>query len=386
MKSMHEFGSVFLHKAPIGGRKQINGLAAIVEGSMGQSPFSGALFAFTTRRREDIFNRYGIDVVRSTMANWRITLGTIVTPLINLIREELLRGLVIQSDETSIQIHKGTGKESTAESYMWAFMRDGPNGSKIVLYEVGPSRSHMVPLRVLEGYSGYLQSDRYSAYETLAAKMPGITLVADWAHVRRKFDEAVKAVPEDSKGEIKAKVGLKLINDLFRIEREDIGPGATPELRLKIRQEKSRKVIEDLKKWADESAPTLPPKTLSGTAMRYMLERWQKLTLFLDIPILRFDTNPVEGIIRPFDIGRKNWLFADTLKGGEASAALYSLIAMARSADLNPFLYLKAVFTDLPKAKTAEDVEALLSWIWKKPQRDTVRCYPKLILITRPTH
>ena len=326
--------------------------------------------ALPLARQEGIFKRYGIDLVRSTMASWMITLGTIVTPLINLIREELLKGLVIQADETRIQIHKGTGKESTAESYMWAFMRDGPNGSKIVLYEVGPSRSHTVPLRVLEGYSGYLQTDGYSAYETLGAKMPGITLVADWAHVRRKFDEAVKAVPEDTKGEIKAKVGLKLINDLFRIEREDIGLDATAEVRLKIRQEKSRKVIAELKKWADETAPTLPPKTLSGTAMRYMLERWQKLTLFLDTPILRLDTNPVEGIIRPFVIGRKNWLFADTLKGAEASAALYSLIVMARSADLNPFLYLKAVFTDLPKAKTAEDVEALLPWIWKPITKD----------------
>ena len=321
--------------------------------------------ALPLARQEGIFKRYGIDLVRATMASWMIALGVMIMPLINLIRDELIKGGVIQADETRIQVHKGTGKKSTAENYMWAFSRDGPNGAKIVLYELGPSRSHTVPLRVLEGFTGYLHTDGYEAYETLAGKMPGITLVGDWAHVRRKFDEAVKAVAEDFKGEIKAKVGLRLINDLFRIEREDIGKNATDEQRLRIRQEKSRPIIDELKQWADDTAPTLPPKTLSGSAVRYMLDRWEKLTIFLDQPTLRLDTNPIEGFIRPFAIGRKNWMFADTIKGAEASAALYSLVVMARANSLNPFLYLKAVFTDLPKAKTADDVAALLPWIWK---------------------
>lgn len=321
--------------------------------------------ALPLARQEGIFKRYGIDLVRATMASWMIALGVLIMPLINLIRDELIKDGVIQADETRIQIHKGTGKKATAENYMWAFSRDGPNGSKIVLYELGPSRSHLVPLRVLEGFSGFLHTDGYEAYEALAAKMPGITLVGDWAHVRRKFDEAVKAVAAEHIGEIKAKTGLRLINELFRIEREDISKNASPLERLKIRQAKSRPIIDELKKWANETAPTLPPKTLSGKAVRYMMERWEKLILFLDHPILRLDTNPIEGYIRPFVIGRNNWLFADSIKGAEASAALYSLIVMARAAGLNPFAYLKAVFTELPKAKTMEHVEALLPWIWK---------------------
>ncbi|MBV9955222.1 MAG: IS66 family transposase [Pseudolabrys sp.] len=321
--------------------------------------------ALPLARQEGIFKRFGIDLVRATMARWMIALGVVITPLINLIRDELVKCKVIQADETRIQVHKGTGKAATAENYMWAFMANGPNDAKIVLYELGPSRSHTVPLRVLEDFTGYLHTDGYEAYETLAAKMPAITLVGDWAHVRRKFDEAIKAVAEDFKGEIKAKAGFELINALFRIEREDIGKDAPDDVRLKIRQEKSAKIIAELKTWADETAPTLPPKTLSGIAVRYMLERWEKLILFLDNPILRLDTNPVEGVIRPFVVGRNNWLFADTAKGAEASAALYSLIVMARANGINPFLYLKAVFTELPKAKTAEDVAALLPWIWK---------------------
>ena len=321
--------------------------------------------ALPLARQESIFKRYGIDLVRATMASWMIALGILITPLINLIRDELIKGGVIQGDETRIQVHKGTGKKPTAENYMWAFSREIPSGGHIVLYELGPSRSHTVPMRVLEGFTGYLHTDGYEAYETLAKKMPGITLVGDWAHVRRKFDDAVKAVDKNFKGEIKAKFGLQLINEIFRIEREDIGKDASLAQRKKIRQEKSKPIIEELKKWADDAAPTLPPKTFSGTAVRYMLERWEKLILFLDQPILRLDTNPIEGFIRPFAVGRKNWLFADSIKGAEASAALYSLIVMARSAGLNPFVYLKAVFTELPKAKTAGDVEALLPWIWK---------------------
>lgn len=321
--------------------------------------------ALPLARQEGIFKRHGIDLVRSTMANWMIALGILVKPLIDLIREELTKGAVIQADETRIQVHKGTDKAATADNYMWVFGGEREGGGKIILYELGPSRSHTVPLRILRGFSGFLHTDGYEAYETLAAKMPAIILVGDWAHVRRKFDEAIKAVDEDFKGEVKAKVGFKLINELFRIEREDIAKDAGHEDRRRIRQEKSRPIIDELKKWAEETAPTLPPKTLSGTAVRYMLERWGKLILFLEHPILRLDTNPIEGAIRPFVIGRNNWMFADTIKGAEASAALYSLIVMARANNLNPFLYLKAVFTELPKAKTADDVAGLLPWTWR---------------------
>ena len=191
--------------------------------------------AIPLARLEKIFLRHGITMMRSTMASWIIKLALLLTPLMNLIREELVAGRVIQADETRIQVRNGTGKKATAESYMWAFSRDGPGGSKIILYELGPSRSHEVPMRVLEGFEGYLHTDGYGAYETLAAKVEGITLVGDWAHVRRKFDEAVKAVPKDFKREIKAEKGLQLINDLFRIERKVVPEDVTPEAHLAIR-------------------------------------------------------------------------------------------------------------------------------------------------------
>lgn len=320
--------------------------------------------AMPLARQEEMFRRHGIDLSRSTMASWVIKLGGLVTPIINLVRDEITKGGIVQADETTIQVRKGTGKSPKSKSYMWAFSRQRDDGKGMVLYELGPSRSHTVPLRVLEGFKGYLHADGYEAYETLAVKMPEVTLVGDWAHVRRKFFDAVKAVPKDFKGEVKVQRGLDLINELFRIDRDEIPKDAPLENRRAIRNLKSRTVIDDLKKWADEICPTIPPRSLSGEAMNYMLNRWSKLILFLDNPELRLDTNPIEGLIRPFVIGRKNWIFADTVKGAEASAALYSLVVMAKLHSLNPFNYLKSIFTELPKVATLEEVEALLPWNW----------------------
>jgi hypothetical protein len=221
-------------------------------------------------------------------------------------------------------------------------------------------------MKFLEDYTGYLHTDGLEVYETLAGKMPSIILVGDWAHARRKYDEAIKAFPADFKGEIKVRFGFDLINELFRIDREVIPIDATDEERHHIRQEMSKPIVEKLKAWADDARPGVRPKSLSGVALKYMLDRWEKLVLFLDQPILRLDTNPVENAIRPFVIGRKAWLFSATMAGAEASAALYSLISMARAHEHNVYEYLEAVFTELPGASTVEEVEAMLPWNWKQ--------------------
>jgi transposase len=316
-------------------------------------------------RQEAIFKRHGIDLKRSTLSQWVISAGKLVQPLLNLAKEELLDQPLIQSDETRYQILAGTGKEATSNSYVWVFINAARCGPRIIIYEVGPSRSHTVPLTFLEGYSGYLQTDGYGAYDTLAAKSPGLIHVGDWVHVRRKFGEAFKALPANLQGESKAKVGLALINELFRVEREEIVDNATDDERHRVHQEFSRPQVEKIKAWLDTTAPTIPPKTLTGIALNYLQGQWPKLLHFLDDPILRLDTNPVENAIRPFVIGRNNWLFSATVEGATSSAALYSMICMARANGLNPFTYLKAIFTELPKAKTADDIAALLPWYWK---------------------
>jgi hypothetical protein len=290
-----------------------------------------------------------------------INCGKLVMPLINLAKDVLLQAPIIYTDETRNQILKGTGKAPKTKSYTWVFMRDDADGPKVIIYEVGPSRGHEVPLKFLEDYAGYLHTDGYEAYETLASKIP-IRLLGDWVHTRRKFDEVIKALSKDFKGEVKARTALDLINEIFRIDREmgDVGL----EERKRIRQEKSKPIIERLKAWAEDTLPNVTPKGLTGKAIAYMLTRWSKLTIFLDDPKVRLDTNCVENAIRPFVIGRKNWLFSDTLAGAESSAALYSLLVMARVHGLNPIDYMTAVFTDLPKATSVDELEKLLPWNW----------------------
>ena len=323
--------------------------------------------ALPLNRQTQMFDRIGYSMPRQTMASWMIACGKLVTPLLGMAKAELLRQRAIFADETRVKIIRRKGKKGgVAKSYMWVFMTADRDGPKIVLYELGPSRSHTVPQRFLGDYVGYLQTDGYESYETLVKIKLGITLVGDWVHVRRKFDEAIKSVPKEFKGDIKAKVAFDMINELFRIESKEIPADASDELILKIRAEKSRPILDKLKAWADETVPTVPPKRLTGVAINYMLERWKKLELYLTIPFLGMHTNPVEQAIRPFVIGRKNWLFSDTLAGAEASAALYSLTCMAKAHGLNPYEYLKAVYADLPKAKTDEEIAALLPWNWKQ--------------------
>lgn len=317
-------------------------------------------------RLAGMLSRSGIDLTRATLASWMIQCGELVRPLINLAKDELLETKVIYADETRYQILKRAGKTATSKSYVWVFMRAEAEGPKVIIYEVGPSRSHTVPLEFLGGYSGYLHTDGFEAYEALAERAPGITLVGDWVHVRRKFDEAMKAHGK-LPGVPKAKAGLELINQLFHLER-DLVPDASSEECLAMRQQKSKPIIDQLKAWAEATITEVPPKSLTGKALNYMLSRWSKLILFLGDPILGLDTNCVENAIRPFAVGRKNWLFSDSMAGAESSAALYSLICMARAAELNPFTYLTSVFTDLPKAQTADDVAALLPWNWQKSQ------------------
>lgn len=324
--------------------------------------FSDALPLY---RLEAILKRAGITIPRATLANWMIKCGALVQPLLNLMHEELLSLPILQCDETRVLVLKSSGKKKGGNSYMWVLLGIRKDGSTIVLYELGPSRAHTVPMKLLEGYSGYLHVDGYNAYETLGRKMPQIKLVGDWVHVRRRFDDAVKA-HKDAKKEPKAKQALDMINDLFRIERE-MPQGVTDFEKKKIRQEKSKLIVESLKKWLDETTGTVPPKTLTGKAISYALERWPRLLPFLDDPILRLDTNPVENAIRPFVMGRKAWLFADTEKGARASASLYSLVVTAKANGHDPFVYLENVFEKIPRAETLDDIEALLPWRWTPP-------------------
>jgi transposase len=314
-------------------------------------------------RQEKMLQRGGIDLPRATLASWMVRAGESVQALINLMREEMLSGEILQCDETRFQVLKEPGKPATSQSYLWV-QRGGTEERPLLLYDYDPSRSGEVPKRLLEGFSGYLQTDGYEGYNAVCSAY-GLTHVGCWSHARRKFDEALKAQGKNRKKgskrsakESKALQGLSFIQKLYRIERQIADK--PPDERHRIRQERSKPVLERLRQWLDGSLGAVPPQSLTGKALGYLDKQWPKLIRYLDDGRLQIDTNLVENAIRPFVVGRKAWLFADTVGGAQASANLYSIIETAKANGLEPYAYLHHIFTELPKVTTLEKIEELL--------------------------
>jgi transposase len=292
-----------------------------------------------------------------------IQAGCLVQPVINLLRDRLLAYDILQMDETTVQVLKEAGKTAQSKSYLW-LQRGGPPDQPVILYDYDPSRSQAVPTRLLEGYRGYLQTDGYAGYNAAVA-LNELTHVGCMAHARRKFSEAVKAQGKKKKRG-KAHQGLALIQKLYRIEKHT--RTLTPEARHEHRQRHAAPILKDLRRWLDEALPQAPPTSATGNALNYLHNEWNKLIAYLEDGRLEIDNNGAENAIRPFVVGRKNWLFSTSVQGVKASANLYSLIETAKANGLEPYAYLRYLFTELPKATTVEAIEALLPGTIKMDQ------------------
>ena len=312
-------------------------------------------------RQSGILVRTGIDLPRSTLANWMIQSGQGVQPVINLMRDHILDFGVIQMDETTVQVLNEPNKLATSTSYMWV-QRGGPPERRVILFDYDASRSGSVPKLLLADYKGYLQTDGYSGYLAVGAD-PHIVHVGCFAHARRKFDEAIKALGKDGKKNPgKAGDALAYIGKLYAVEKELREAKANPSTRYETRLSKSKPILDQLKAWADKTILTVPPKTALGMALFYLLDHWSRLIRYLDDGRLEIDNNGIENAIRPFVVGRKGWLFSSSVRGVKSSANLYSLIETAKANGLEPFAYLRHLFTELPIAKTVDDYEKLLPW------------------------
>ena len=306
-------------------------------------------------RQETILQRIGVELPRATLANWMIKAGQLVQPLINLMQERLLSYDILQMDETTVQVLKESGRKAQSKSYLW-LQRGGPPAHPVVLYHYDPGRGAGVARRLLEGFTGYLQTDGYDGYNAVVASN-NLIHVGCMAHARRRFHDAVKAQGK-SKRRGKAHRGLTLIQKLYRVEKQ--ARKLTPEERHTHRQRHTRPVLKEMRGWLDRVLPQVPPTSATGKALHYLHNEWDKLIRYLDDGRLEIDNNAAENAIRPFVIGRKNWLFSDSVKGVEASANLYSLIETAKANGLEPYAYLRYLFAELPKAETVDDIEALL--------------------------
>lgn len=306
-------------------------------------------------RQERILQRIGVDIPRATLANWMIEAGTLIQPLINLLRDRLLSYDILQMDETTVQVLKEPGKAAQSKSYLW-LQRGGPPDQPVLLYDYDPGRGAGVPQRLLEGFRGTLQTDGYDGYNAVVAT-GNLTHLGCFAHARRKFDEAIKAQGQQPRHG-KAHHALAWIQKLYGVEKAV--RNTMPEVRYAYRLQHAQPILDELRAWLTETLPQVPPETATGKALNYLHREWTKLIRYLHDGRFEIDNNRAENAIRPFVVGRKNWLFSDSVRGVKASANLYSLIESAKANGLEPYAYLRRVFTELPRAETVEAVEALL--------------------------
>lgn len=310
-------------------------------------------------RQEQQFARLGYSLSRQTMANWMIYgAQKWLAPMYEAMKAYLLEQEVLHADETTLQVLREPDKSAESQSYLWLY-RTGRDAAPAVLYEYQRTRGGEHPRNYLSGYSGYLHVDGYAGYH----KVKGATLAGCWAHARRKYDEAIKAAPpETDKLASVAGQGRAFCNQLYAIEREL--SALTPEERRAQRQIRSKPILDAYEKWLKQQRSRTLPKSLVGQAIAYSLNQWEKLNVFLADGRLELDNNRSERSIKPFVIGRKNWLFANTPRGAQASAIIYSVIETAKENGLVPYHYLKHLFEQLPQLEelTAEQLEPFLPW------------------------
>jgi len=311
-------------------------------------------------RQEQHFQRLGLDLSRQTMANWIISsVPAGLDQIYHHLHRQLLGRSIIQADETTLQVLREPGRSADTTSYMWMYrsaVRDGP---PIILYEYQTTRAGKHPQKFLANFHGYIQSDGYAAYGMLS----NVIQVGCLAHHRRGFVDALKAMPGDSKDKMTAAGrGLEYCDRLFAIEQTLAG--LSDQERFEQRLVQSKPVLDEFHAWLKQMRAQVLPKSLLGKAVTYCLNQWTFLCNFLLNGQLEISNNVGERAIRPFVIGRRNWLFSNTPKGASSSAVIFSLVETAKANNCKPFDYLQFLFNQLPNVERNDPsvLEQLMPW------------------------
>ena len=296
-------------------------------------------------RQEQEWGRQGLKLSRQVMSHWLLRAAEDwLAPIYQELHRELLKRDVLHGDETTLQVLKEPGKSAQSKSYMWLYRTGGDAEHPIVLYDYRPDRKAKNAEEFLEGFSGYLHADGYQGYHKLPEK---IRVVGCWAHARRKFDEALQTLPKEKRQGSLAAVGECYCTKLFQLE-ETLSE-LTAEERYNKRLELERPVLDALLAWAEDASAKTAPKSALGKALHYLREQWPYLVRYLEDGRLEISNNRAERSIKPFVMGRKNWLFANTPAGARASAVIYSLIETAKETGLDPYKYLLWVLREAPR-------------------------------------
>jgi transposase len=309
-------------------------------------------------RQSQMWGRLGIDISRSTMSGWVLKCGDLLEPLVDLLRLSIIKSDYVRADETTLQVLAEPNRKATDGSYMWVFMT-GSSKNPSIVYRYDPARKGAVAAEFLSGFKGHLQSDAFSGYKLVCKD--GITSVGCWAHARRKFVDIVKIVKKPGK----AAEAVAIIGKLYDIERYAKENNLPPEKVKELRHEKSKPVLDLFRKWLDDHVGRVPPKNPLCAAMKYSLNNWAELTRYLDDGRLDIDNNACERAIKPFAVGRKNWLFSGNDVGAKASAVIFSLIQTCKANNVEPYTYLKHVLENI---HTTDDLTSLLPFNVKQRQ------------------
>ena len=317
------------------------------------------VYAVPLYRQEQIFKDMNLPLPRATMANWMIWTGReYLEPLAALLKEELLKQPVLHADETPVQVHKEKGRPNKRKSFVWVYTsgcyeRERP----VVLMTYHPGRSAAFAKDMLEGYEGYVHTDDYGGYNWIDPERHVLCMV----HARRKFSEAKKAaggVPTPIADE-----ALDRIGELFAIERDL--QNMSPEKRQEERQKRARPVLDELFAWAKSILEQMTIKNRLSNALNYLVSNEKGLMRYLDNGMCELSNNMAENSIRPFVVGRKNWLFCDTPRGARTSAIIYSMVETAKANGLNPGKYLEYILGGLSSEEypgRKETLEQYLPW------------------------
>jgi transposase len=326
-------------------------------------------------RQEKAFERRLITVTRADMSNWQEQIYNRLKPMDSLIMNHIKTGSTMNMDETTVKVLKYNDKDeknpadndetendSRKKSYIWLGI-GGPKDNKAVIYRFYKSRHHRYVAPFINGFKGYLQTDEYPGYETAinehALLYPDdkIIHVACLAHVRRKFFDASQNGTTPGAGK-----AVKYIQKIYKTEEELVAMNLSPDELVSKRKELIKPVFDEFHEWLLEMQPKVPPSLMFGRAIKYALSAWNHLLNYLDCPELFVDNSIAERSIKPFVIGRKNWLFTGSETGAESSCFLFTLIENAKLYNLDPYDYLRCVFDQAPYCESEKDFEKLLPW------------------------
>jgi transposase len=323
-------------------------------------------------RQEAMFHEAGVSLTRGTLSNWMIKAADLLTPLVKLMEDEIQNYDIAYADETTLQVLNEKGKSPTQKSYMWLFI-GGPPVKRAFVYQYHPSRSHQIPINFFSDFKGYLHADCYQAYVTLGLQ-ESIQHVACWAHARRYFVDVAKITKKQGL----AHQVITMIGQLYHLEAQLKEHKASADVIFATRINTAQPILNELKELLEQASLRVFPKSPIGHAVFYALNHWHSLKTYLHDGRLEIDNNLSERSIKPFVIGRKNWLFHGNEAGARAGSILFSLIETCKHHQVDVFSWLKYALTHVQQAHTVEQLEQLLPYNINIQILDNMRSLPDL--------